>query len=95
MQCRDSFFPLHQTWPYISSSRKGSSLVWEIQATKSCFPFQGIKHRSSWLHLMKIQIFICELNHFSGLHKKDLIFINKDMAFIALADSGPGKSQPQ
>lgn len=49
---------------------------------KSCFPFQRIKHGPSWLHLMQIQIFICELNHFSGLHTKHLIFINKDMPII-------------
>lgn len=59
---------------------------------KPHFPFQRIKHSSSWLHLMQIQIFICELNCFSALHTKLFIFLNKDMTFIALVDAGP---QPQ
>lgn len=88
-------FSLLQAWSCISSSGKRFFLIWGMQATKSCFPFQWINHGSSWLHLMQMQISICELNHFSGLYTKHSIFINKDLIVIALVDFGPGKSQPQ
>lgn len=40
---------------------------------------------------MEMQISIYELNHFSGLHTKHSILINKDVTVIALVDFGPGK----
>lgn len=41
MEWTDYFFPLHQTWSYISSSCKGSSLVWGMQAINHAFLFRG------------------------------------------------------
>lgn len=40
---------------------------------------------------MEMQIFVYELNHFSGLHTKHSVFINKDVTVIALVDFGPRK----
>lgn len=36
------FFSLHQTWSYISSSCKGSSLVWGTQAINHAFLCRGL-----------------------------------------------------
>lgn len=74
MQCTDSFFSSHQTWSCISSSHKGSSLVWGMQAINHTFLFRGsnivhpgytwCKFKFSFVNWTVFQLYIQNFSYF-------------------------------